>query len=350
MRFIIDLTSKKVVTIQSLINGGKYDTVQQFILTAIENQLYLESQSEETIKMPILSRKPRELPLVSLPSSQVKSVSVSRLLPTYDVVTVPEPPLEAISTEILWALHNRIFPVKVVLRVLINLLNSDIRNRNYVDLAIFQERAVEEARRIGQLLLKADKSYGRKHGEKMSTALPISRRDRTINRFKYQFVGTLTSKDRLEGAPAILRFVNMKRDSEGRTGIGITNSGLKFALLESPVLDKSDYTRALSDDECRFYIQHISDKLPKEYSLSLSVLEAISSGKKTPDELTQVVISSDINVSDNEAQSIRSSLVSRLLELGLLKRRRIGLNVTYAVTTKGQNLINKGGIAISESK
>lgn len=340
MRYIIDLPSKKIVTIQSLINGGKYDTVQQFILTAIENQLYLESQSEETIEAPTQARKPRKLP-VSLASSQMKTVSVTGLLPTYDVITVPEPPPEAIGAEILWALHNRIFPVKVVLRVLMNVLNSDTHNRNYVDLAIFQERAAEEARRIGQLMLKADKSYGRKHGEKMSTALPISRRDRTINRFKYQFVGTLTSKDRIEGAPAILRFVNMKRDSDGRTRIGITNSGLKFALLENPVLDKSDYTRSLSDEECRFYIQHISDKLPKEYSLSLIVLKAISNGKNTPHELTHVVLSKDINVGNNEARSIRASLVSRLLELGLLTRKRIGLNVTYTVTIKGQNLINK---------
>lgn len=333
MRYIIDLPDAEVQKIKALIANRKYEDIHSFILTAIENQIYIENQP---IASPISdfseSTRKEKLNMPSL-TNQLDSNS--------SIVTVLEPQPEALNAETLWVLHNRIFPIKVSLRVLLNILESNPANDGYVDLISVQEAAVEEARKVGHILSKMDKSYHRLHGEKLSAGLPSGTKDPARDRFKLNFVGSINSKNRLGGAPAILHFINITRDQKGQSQIGITKSGFEFATIENPVLDKEDYTRTLSEEESNFYLKHISEKLPKEYSISVNILKAISDGHNTPNELTDVTLKTKSDLKKDEAQTIRASLISRLFELGLLTRKRTGLNVTYFLTGKSTDLLKK---------
>lgn len=335
MRHIIELSSVQAREIRTLVNDGKYEDAQSFILTAVENQLYLEKQPlDHTGPMVFsLAKSAREEPVSSLP--------VPTSLPSLEllnIVTVQERQPNPLDSKILWALYNRIFPIKISLRVLLNILKSDPNQDGYIDLARVQDTAAEEAQRLRRELVRVDKKSHRMPGEKLSTGLPRAA-ERSRDRFKLHFVGSVNSKNSLEGAPAILRFVNIRKNEEGLSQIGITEAGLQFAIMKNPVLDKSDYTHVLSKEESDFYLKHISNNLKEEYFLSIDVLKAIGDGHVTPDELMKVVLDVNPNIKNAEAQAIRSSLISRLSELGLLTRKRSGLNVTYALTKRGRAMI-----------
>lgn len=340
MRYIIELPVSKVQAIKSLIDNKKYGSIQSFILTAIENQLYLEKQpAENLISAQIENRSTEENydkyslgSLVSKPPSELSGV-----------VTVEEPQPSALSAETLWALYNRVFPVKISLRVLLNMLKSNPTEDGYINLWSVQDSATAEARQLRRKLIRIDKKTRRGHGEKLSTGLP-RKGNRSRDRFKAHFVGSINSKKHLEGAPAILRFVNIRRDAQGRPQIGITKAGLEFAFLENPIFDRADCTHTLSKEESEFYLQHISEKLPKEYALSIGLLSAINAGHNTPDELNEEITRLDSNVKEREAHAVRSSLTGRLSELGLLTRKRFGLKVTYILTNRGLEIqMSRGG-------
>lgn len=334
MRYIIELPISRVQAIQSLINSRKYEGIQSFILTAIENQLYLERQpAENLVGMQIaedraIDRKYKGYlfsPSVSRPTSA---------LPDTKVVDEPQP--EALGAETLWALYNRIFPVKITLRVLMNMLKANPES-GFVDLWSVQDAATDEARKLRRKLVRIDRKSHRDHGDKLSTGLP-KKGDRSGDRFKFHFVGSINSKKHLEGAPAILRFVNIKRDEQGRPQVGLTKAGLEFAFLENPILDRANYTHTLSKEESDFYLRHIYEKLPKEYALSIGLLSAIKAGHNTPNELNEEITKLDSNIKEREAHAVRSSLIGRLSELGLLIRKRFGLKVTYILTDRGREI------------
>jgi hypothetical protein len=327
MRYIIELSSANVQAIKLLIDLGKYENVQSFVQAAIENQLYIEKQPIDRVDLVTKEKEPQQQ-ITSLHGSLV-SRPISEL--GMKAVEVPEADLP--SAQILWALYNRIFPVKVSLRVLLNILKSNPTEDGYVSLTQVQDSATEEARRLGRELSYVDKRSHRVKGDKLSTGLP-RRGDKSGDRFKFHFVGSINSKNRVSGAPAILRFVAIRKDRQGQAQIGITKSGLQFASLENPVLDKADYATPISEEEANFYLQHISENLPREYALNISVLKAIESGRTTPNELIQIILDLHPHTRNEEAQAIRSSLISRLSELGLLSRRRNGLNVTYSLSMK----------------
>jgi len=337
MRYLVDLPTSKVQAIKLLIESGKYEDVQSFILAALENQLYLEKQ-------PIEHFAPAEMRMTqSFAEGNVTSQSLPLMFrpdpKTSTIITVQEPITEVINSNILWALYNRVFPVKVTLRVLANLLKSNSADRGYVDLFALADSAAEIARKLNLLLTRIDKKNHRIHGEKLSAGLPGAG-NRALERFKSSFVGTINSRGHIEGAPAILRFVNIRKDEAGKPKIGITESGLQFAAMENPILDKSEYSQAFYDQEIAFYLRHISEKLPKEYQLSLNILRAIKNGIATPNELTRIVLEADSDLSSNEAQTMRSSAVSRLSELGMLARRRDGSNVTYSLSAKALTVLS----------
>jgi predicted transcriptional regulator len=330
MRFIVELPDTKVEALRSLLDSHRYKDVQSFILTAIDNQLYIEQQ-------PLGNAVQSDFPLEQTVAPTFDS-SLTRLTPeSSEVTTVKEPKQEVLCVETLWALYNRLFPVKTVLRVLLNIVSSSSPKDGFVDLAEVQDAATQEAVLLFKVLSRIDKKNGRKPGEKLTAGLPKSR-DRAKDRFRLYFVGSINSKNRLEGAPAILSFVNIRSDESGKAQIGLTESGVRFAELENPILDRQDYSSALSAEEASFYMQHIAKKLEKEYRLCNVVLETIANGRNTPDELTQVVLDLNPDTEKEEAQAIRSSLVSRLSELGLLTRKRKGLNVTYVLTPRGHEL------------
>jgi predicted transcriptional regulator len=301
--------------------------MQQFLLTAIENQLALEEpENVEAFERQSSQTKPSylsEASSVSAESSIVRSVRI-----------VNEPNVDQVNGSKLWALHNRIFPVKLTVRLLAKLLEQESPEDGYIDAEKLEETVIGEATRLGRLL--RNEEVRKKLENKLSTGLILKPAAKSSERFKDSFIGSIvhSKNDRrnlIDGAPGRLRLINIRSNSTNKSlQFGLTQAGYNFATLSNPILDDHTYVTSLSADEIDFYLQHVSEKLPEEYSACMSLLAAIAAGKNTPTSLVSVSTDDD---------ATRASQVSRLVELELVHRERIGIRVEYALTERGKKYL-----------
>jgi hypothetical protein len=335
MRFIVDVTPETVDIINGLIKKGEYRTVQEFISIAIQNQTYLlehpDSMVEtyEQIHTPekgieadpkknyrqFLAINPNEIKLVSLPNSEQTS-------------------------DIISGLWNKYLPVKITVRVLANMLKDGIDS---VLLDQLQDNASIVAREFGLSLIKSEKGLDRKRGEKLSTALPTKRSEfKSRMRFKTHFVGSL-SRNRIDGMPATLGLINVFRGKDGQILVGLTEIGLKFARMENPVLDKNDLNSSFSIEERQFLLGIIETRLPNELRDIKLILNIINSGIFDSKELSKEISKLKPKLEKNELVSFKSGILSRLIDLGLVKRMNRGLASQYEVIANDNLRILIGG-------
>jgi hypothetical protein len=321
--------------------SGKYKSPHDFIITAIQNQIYLESREvvqgstfpTSSAAEPKSLRIDPELAILLLPPdiAKVKTVALSEIeRPNY-----------------LWGQYNRFFPVKIAVRVAANLIGR--HESGYVSLGEVQEISAEAARLVGKESEKMDRKYGRKRGTIIAAGLPIGRdADKAKFRFKNQFVGHMISKiendttvNRIYGAAPALKFLDMKKGERNSVQLGVTDFGLKFSSLPNPVIDQHDFSTALSGEEAEFLLDHIASHVPEEARLMRLILAAVRDGIATPSELNAQVQAQRSDWNDNEAAMMRAGIVSRIGELRLLERRKQGVKVTYLLTGLGEKYLEK---------
>jgi hypothetical protein len=121
----------------------------------------------------------------------------------------------------------------------------------------------------------------------------------------------------------------------------MTEFGVKFASLTNPVIDLKNYTKALSDEEVKFILEHILSQLPTEAKLVHLVLTAVKEGIATPQRLNERVGKLNPDWKEGEVSTIRSGIVSRTRELGLLTVEKDGVKVTYKLTKSGDEYLNR---------
>jgi hypothetical protein len=141
-----------------------------------------------------------------------------------------------------------------------------------------------------------------------------------------------------------LKLINVKSDGEGIARIGLTNFGSQFAVLQNPAIDLTK-PESLSSDEIDFLLNHIADNLPAEFEHMTVALKAIEDGKKTRDELNTALkgyysqYHKGSEWSDTVVNTMRSGLFSRLNELGLVRREKLGKYIRYHITDAGKKYV-----------
>ena len=101
----------------------------------------------------------------------------------------------------------------------------------------------------------------------------------------------------------------------------------------------------LSGDETDFLLNHIADNMPAEFEHITVVLKAIQDGKKTRDELNSVLKEyyshhhKGTEWSSSVVNTMRSGLLGRLNELGLVRREKHGKFLRYHITDAGKKYI-----------
>jgi hypothetical protein len=344
MRFVVDLPPELVDGINRLIREGRYRSVQDFLFAAAQNQVYDVEQAPGVVTVQQdTSISSLSFHAVDRPAAQTVGEVDYRLLSpelANKVETVPPPEPPQVASEI-YGLWNRFFPVKITTRVLANMLKGD---GSSVPLEALQENASKNARALGKMLFKKERDIGRKRHDMIATALPTKRDEfKARARFKSHFVGFLAKKDeetKVEGAPAVLRLVNIFKGDNGHAQVGLTAAGLKFASLTNPVIDQEDFNSPLSEEERRFLVEHISVELPEEKKLMRSTLQAIKAGATSPETLQKELRKLKPNLNEKtELVTLRSGLLSRMFELKLLRRERSGLSVRYHVTPEGEHFL-----------
>lgn len=337
MKYIIDVPIEQIEKIKRLINAGKYRNIQEFAHVSIENQLFIENSNNEEFLDPRGSKNFTE---ISNKPEEENKAQVQKNFLSRDIqeISTSQTPQNKIRQSCLWGQYNRIFPVKVTLRILANYIKYFGTN---IDLESFQEEAANIAREIGKKLQIIDEKNNRSRDERFSTGFPIGKDEyKAKSRFKMHFIGYLTKDNIIEGAPGSLGFVDILRGENGKLTIGITKAGLDFALIENPVLDSENVDMILSNAEKEYYINHVFNNVQAESTAMILVLSSIKKGADNPDFLNEKIRTLNNSWSNDVVNTMKVGLVSRLFELNLIAKQRQGLYVKYSLTSKGEHLVS----------
>ena len=331
MRHVAEIDPRTWLQIQELIREARYESVAQFIAVAIQNQIQLEVPSIERVETDVLGAAGPE----KVQGSGL-SADVSLKAPTEEPFLVQTRGEQ--SDEVIWGLYNRIFPVKITVRVLARLLVG--KGSKSIELKALREEAVLQARTLGKQLLLTDRSRKSGRGERLATGLPVRRGEKSLDRFKNMFVGAMSGQGRVDGFPAALGFVLLQRVG-GRVEVSLTSAGFKFANLKNAVLDDSveQAEGTLSVAESDFFMTHIRRVLPHEWELCHTIIESIPDGSDTPAAVDQIIRRALPGLNPSMVAPTRAGIISRLEELGLVQRRQDGLRVSYALTKRGESFL-----------
>ena len=133
--------------------------------------------------------------------------------------------------------------------------------------------------------------------------------------------------------------------------IVLTEDGNNFADIYSPMLD--GYLRdqetpkyQFSDEELTFLYAHIKQKITSEPILFNFILSQIERGVNTPNTLNNNTkpfleknFSKKEEYSTKAANSLRAGVTSRMVELKLVKIKKLGANSFYEMGENGRNYL-----------
>jgi Arc/MetJ-type ribon-helix-helix transcriptional regulator len=357
VKLVIDLPDSLVGRIKKAVQDGGYENAREFVSTAIENQLELEEYGDnefktldEAIEEFDTAEPRRDENLDTEENEQEPKEMLTDGLgrQEYDAVpTVPPPDPERLDPGPLWGQYNRVFPAKIVVRRLANMVqeqnetSSSGNGIRWIELDHFQDDTAQLARNYGLTIREYDQKKSRGRGEKVASGLPTGDDpDKSKDRFETHFIGYSDRNNNLTGEPPHLHFVNISDEDVSR--IGITEAGLAFAELYNPLLDDGpDADEPLSTEERSFYLEHVKEHLDDEYAAMVKTAQAVDEGHNRPTSLSEHIAELNTDWSQSQADTMRSGLVSRMYELGLISRERVGQRgIAYNLTETGQSLLD----------
>lgn len=347
MRYLIDITQRQSDRIQELLDKGQYASFSQFVSTAIENQFSLEDDTSNMAGAIIKESKHLNSQPVLNPHSQTKSFEylkantlseITRFLkqPSFNEIVLSTQKLKE-SEVWIWGQINKIFPVKIGVRV----LHKNSFNGGGVELNHFLDSAAKYASEIGSIIKNYEKNENKDRDDKISAGLPLSADEKSQIRYKYQFLAYLRRDNILDGAMAILRFCNIERKN-GKIFIGLTQSGYDFSSLINPVLDEGDLDTSLSRQEVDYYINYIKNNVNSEYTAIIWMIRRINEGINDRESLNKELLEDYGKIwkcSEMVINTQRAGLIARMFELGLISKEKDGVRVTYKLTNLSKSLI-----------
>lgn len=232
--------------------------------------------------------------------------------------------------------YNRLFPLKIVMRVAANLLlNSEgyklvnEEDEGYAHTPLFLEDLRMEAAKVATYAKKRmewlDSSNGTEYGSWFSVALTDGSKKQD-ERFMSQFVGSVRTPG--QGLPFELGFLDYDEDE-----VKITELGLQFTLAENQVIDNSENWQSsstLSQFERKVLLQAIQRNVPSEYELMKELITMIENGVNTPKAIEEF-LKENYGKSDTEASLQRTGVFARMQEMGMVQRLKEGRTVHYEI-------------------
>ncbi len=233
--------------------------------------------------------------------------------------------------------HNKILPVKASCRALAALC----RDARGIPLKAAADIAAQAAK-LGDYLRQTDTSHLVSRDDALALAFPSTESeagDKARLRFANQFVASANKQGQLSGLPVDLKLVNYISAKEGR--LSLTGAGWQFAAMPNPILDRSagDMVAKFSDEEIEFLVGHIRDNVPVEDCAYRTVIRALNGGANTPEKLDDYLaqfVPARVDKPFTRAflTTQRSGVISRMSDLGMLRRSREGIKVTYVTTER----------------
>ncbi|NIM06358.1 MAG: hypothetical protein GTO55_08115 [Armatimonadetes bacterium] len=340
MKTIVDIPENLFRKARYYIDDGRYSSLGEAIVIALETQFALEEIGEgkavdasevrrSTGKTRV--RHARGLGNRDRRSSADSEVSDSRSLPAEvkpvsagKIARVPMPTLEKVGKRPywLWGVH-RIAPVKVAARIAASLI---LDARGSVRLEDLREKGGQIAFEVGEYLVAQDNQKGRKHGSRLSSGFPCSHlkdpdNRRSISRFADLILGDVRKKTgRVDGALYELRLLEVSEGKGESHIVSLTEPGMEFAMLHSPILDGESPESSLSEEEIEWYLRHIRENVPWEYDTLSKAIGYIGNGYGDTQGFLNAMVENYGHMSEKTRASLRVCMLGRLLDLRLIAR------------------------------
>ena len=312
MRLFAELEPATYEDIQKLVQDGKYDSIDQFLRVAAQNQLAVERSQGE----------PQES------NSSSKSTASGgrhwRYMPPEEIPTGP-PFGEHRDGILLFSQYYRFFPLKCALLKLAE-LTADTGGA--VPLKEAREYVAEEVWPIREGIVDWEDRNDIKKQNRKSTGLPKDK-DQSMKRYLDHYVGKVkTQKGQPAGFGHDLGYVSFQEDSMDWE-IQLTLTGARFVQIENPLLANGPETPTLNEEEQAFVVTTIRNELDEEYRFMKYVYNVLNEGEGSYsnqlDQFRDFLEDSPAvgdDPSDNSVRSTAGGAISRMVELGILERGR----------------------------
>lgn len=359
VRIIVDLSGDCFDGLNGLVSSGKYKDISQAIEVAAQNQLQLEREGfapyhteQATVRIPTNKKDQPQTTKVARMGAQEDYLELIR-----DPIGMPgvlQSPSESMLVKgstpgeleaFMWGQYNRIFPAKVGLRVLDNLISNSASSTDSnmtTDYFKYITTSSNVARDIGIFVRDLDDRLGRKRSERFSNGLPIGAEEaKSLSRYMNHFLARRRKNDgTLEGFLARLRMVNLVLDKDQNIlGIGLTKAGLDFSRLENDLLLRKDAGAPLSLNEIEYYTAHVLRNVPEERTALGTLLGIIDGGLVHTKDIDEMLKAGPgKNWTPAMIVTNRAGTLSRLWELGLVKRIEDGIP-EYRITESGRGFL-----------
>lgn len=331
---IVRLPADKARRVVRIVDNpdSAYQSVDEFIRVAVENQLTMEDDLE-TDRIPTASEDSQESPPTAQPRTgtsktsdvlpagktpsrtsepakpAVLSQSAEYLLrrPTLEALTLHE------STytfgQALSSFTNRLAPILAGPRVLAN-LSSDGSSPT-VD--VFLDLTAKAARALGIRLRAEDDAANRRGRHRRSTAWPVGEDEsKSLIRYRNSFMFVPDKKDGSAGPLLDLQLIAVVQGK-----VFLTDSGESFARALSPALDDSGGVDLLGDDHRRLLSEAIV-RIPGELAEIKQFLAAVDNTSGSQDEIDKELGVLHQTWSEAQVVSHRAAIVGRLRDLTVI--------------------------------
>ena len=337
---LIDISGPELEAIRTLVQGGRFAAVEDFLQVAVRNQLVLERarQPGMTLQPAPVAAPPNQKRISKAAPDAMVAGQVTWDMPGLEPFEVENLPASAIPTlpapglgpGPLFGQFYRFLPVKLVLRAL-----AVESAGGFPEFKGFSKKAVAAAKLLAEVLAGLPV---RTSPLSLTTGLPSEDRDagKSAARFEAQYVGRVRSSGQPDGFGFAVGFLAAAKEDGASMRVGLTEAGLAFVRLRNPTLDDRE-TTPLSSEEARFIVKWFRDNLPDEFTHMREVVAAVRRGSNTPTSMAQAMMQFYEHTFRQErwtppkANLTRSGAVSRLIEMQLLGASKEGQRVMYAV-------------------
>jgi hypothetical protein len=347
MRLIIEIDPKLKARIDRVLSvGAAYPSYHEFVYLAIRNQLTLEESPKQIAGTTPLFLESEKIDLSLNTATDELGMNLKLLAPPSSrPLTVKLKPLEhKRSEEPIFGMMNKIAAGKLALRVLANKIAE--KGTAWIDIESVHPDLERNALLVKEHLRIYDKSHRRRRGEGLASGFP--NHDRTsIRRYLNHYLGYLAKKSRSgRGLLAEMGLVSLDQKGDGTIMIGITEPGLRFCMMHSPLIDEAVLANEpilvpLSPEEVGFIGSQLKAYRPGELKFLRHVAHSVGNGQGTPDRLSKVVRAylkaiRYGNISDAVVVTMRVGAVSKLSDMGILVTKMDRGGATYSLNEDAQ--------------
>ena len=245
-----------------------------------------------------------------------------------------------ITSEPLPGHYNRFLPMKLSLRVLLNMiLGAETYDGEYysesADIRIedFRSKALDVAIYAKKWFAQLDSQAQIDVGSEITVGFPDLNDEskKSHERFVSQFVGSVRNK----GSGSLCEMGFIRVDEEGI--VQMTREGFFFTQIANPIIDSTPEAKRgsrMSMQEQHTMMRHIQRYLPEEWDFMQEAAKLIHDGTNKPSSMDKSMMKSR-KWNGGKTTLMRNGVLSRMQELGFLDRLKEGRNVTYHLTESG---------------